>query len=88
MHHIVDQGHITNLAVSPDCRRRCVARMLMQELICYCRERSVLLLTLEVRASNMAALALYGSLGFVRAGLRKGYYTHPKDDALLLTLYF
>ena len=87
MHHILDEGHITNLAVGPAYRREGVARMLLLELIAYARERNFAFLTLEVRASNQAAATLYSGLGFVQAGLRKGYYRKPAEDALIMTLY-
>ena len=86
MHHILDEGHITNLAVDPACRRQGVARILLTALIAHARERNFVFLTLEVRASNQAAIALYGGLGFTRAGLRKGYYKKPAEDAVIMTL--
>ena len=86
VHHILDEGHITNLAVDPACRREGVARTLLTELIAYARAENFAFLTLEVRASNQAAIALYGGLGFARAGLRLRYYKHPVEDAVIMTL--
>ena len=86
MHQILDEGHITNLAVAPACRRDGLGRMLLIELIAYARERDFAFLTLEVRASNEAAIALYRGLGFEQAGLRRGYYKHPAEDAVIMTL--
>ena len=86
MHNILGEGHITNLAVSPALRRRGIARALLDTLVACAREHGLCLLTLEVRASNTAAIALYGGLGFAPAGLRKGYYDSPREDAVIMTL--
>ena len=88
MHNICGEGHITNLAVSPALRRRGVARILLDAMIAFAREHELALLTLEVRASNAAAIALYGGCGFVQVGLRSGYYDTPREDALIMTLEF
>jgi len=88
MHHILDEGHITNVAVHPDQRRRGVARMLAEALIVYAMENALRLLTLEVRRSNLGAIALYSGLGFVPVGMRPRYYRHPTEDAILMTLEF
>lgn len=88
MHCILGEGHITNLAVAPALRRRGVARNLLDALLAHAHRQSLVLLTLEVRASNIAAIALYGGLGFVPAGLRKAYYDSPREDALIMTLEF
>ena len=84
---IVDEGYIDNIAVEPDARRHGVASALLDV---YCRFGAVNLafLTLEVRASNQAAMGLYEKYGFQRAGLRPGYYQHPKEDAVIMTRYF
>ena len=70
-----------NIAVSHTHRRQGIARMLVQELIA---RLDAGMLTLEVRASNAPAIALYESLGFQQVGLRKNYYRKPKEDALIL----
>ena len=70
-----------NIAVGEGFRRRGIARMLVEELI---RRLDAYQLTLEVRASNAPAIALYESLGFTQVGLRKNYYHKPKEDALIL----
>ena len=56
----------------------------------FCRfgEVNLAFLTLEVRASNQAAIALYEKHGFHQAGLRKGYYQHPREDAIIMTREF
>jgi len=88
MHCILGEGHITNLAVGPQHRRRGLARTLLETLLTHARQRKLCLLTLEVRASNTAAIALYAGLGFLPAGLRKGYYDRPREDAVIMTLEF
>jgi len=86
MHQIIDEGYINNLAVAPGYRRQGIANTLLRELINHAREQRLAFLTLEVRASNKEAIALYGGLGFAPAGLRKNYYTIPAEDAVIMTL--
>ena len=88
MHHVGDEGYIDNVAVDPTARRQGVARALMAALTAYGRERALYRLTLEVRASNAAALALYEGIGFVRDGVRPRFYTKPTEDAVICSLYF
>jgi ribosomal-protein-alanine N-acetyltransferase len=85
MHAILDEGHITNVAVSPGCRRQGLGRRLCQALMREAERRDLRLLTLEVRESNFAARAMYRELGFTDAGRRKGYYQTPPEDAILMT---
>ena len=81
---VLDEGYITNVAVSPDFRRQGIARALILALIGELRKRGSRCLTLEVRASNDPARALYESLGFAHVGTRRNYYQNPKEDALIL----
>jgi ribosomal-protein-alanine N-acetyltransferase len=81
---VLDEADVMNVAVSPDARRRGVARALMIALLDALRETGVKSLTLEVRASNDPAIALYDTLGFTQVGLRPRYYRHPVEDALIL----
>jgi ribosomal-protein-alanine N-acetyltransferase len=81
---IFDELHINTLAVSPDCRRRGVATLLMQHVLAAAGTEGARKATLEVRASNQAALALYERLGFRVTARRPGYYTNPQEDALIL----
>ena len=83
---VLDEGTVTDIAVRPDCRRRGVASQLLQVFLDFARGNRLAFLTLEVRASNYDAIALYGSRGFRSAGRRKNYYEHPREDALLMTL--
>ena len=86
MQVVLDEGSILNIAVRPDCRRQGVAGRLLQVFLDFARGNRLSFLTLEVRASNYAAIALYGSRGFRGVGRRKNYYEHPKEDAVLMTL--
>ena len=84
---VLDEGYINNIAVEEAARRHGVASALLDV---YCRFAAVNLafLTLEVRKSNAPAIALYEKHGFQQAGLRKGYYQHPREDALIMTRTF
>ena len=85
---ILDEGSITNVAVRPDCRRQGIAGKLLQVFLDFARGNHLAFLTLEVRASNYDAIALYGSRGFREAGRRKNYYEHPREDAIIMTKEF
>ena len=85
---VLDEGTVTNIAVRPDCRRRGVASQLLQVLLNFAQGNRLAFLTLEVRASNYDAIALYGSRGFRSAGRRKNYYEHPREDAIIMTRDF
>ena len=85
---IVDEGYITNVAVRPECRRQGIAGKLLQVFLDFAKGNRLAFLTLEVRASNYDAIALYGSRGFRSVGRRKNYYEHPKEDAIIMTLEF
>ena len=87
LHVIVDEGYIDNIAVEEAARRHGVASALLDV---YCRFGAVNLafLTLEVRKSNLPAIALYEKFGFQQAGLRPGYYQRPREDAVIMTWEF
>lgn len=76
---------LENLATIPGQRRNGVARALLADLLEHCESRRVRELTLEVRVSNDAAQGLYRGYGFRLAGLRRGYYRQPPEDALVMT---
>lgn len=84
---IVDEGYMGNLAVLEKYRRQGVGRALMTKLINRSKEQKLAFITLEVRPSNIPAVKLYESLGFIEAGRRKNYYKDPNEDALLLTKF-
>ena len=79
---IAGEAHIVNIAVHPSFRRRGVARAILAHLTALAGEQGADKLLLEVRASNDAALGLYGSSGFTRTGTRPKYY--GTEDAVLM----
>ncbi len=81
---VPDEADMMNLAVRPDARRQGVAQALLQALEAALRGSDIRSLTLEVRAGNDPAIRLYTQAGFRQVGLRKNYYFHPKEDALIL----
>ena len=83
-----DEGYITNVAVDPSRRRQGVAAQLLRVFDDFARANRLAFLTLEVRPSNQAAIALYQGFGFTEAGRRRNYYDLPKEDALILTKYY
>ena len=84
---VLDEGYIDNIAVEPNARRHGVADELL-DVFCRFGEANLAFLTLEVRASNEPAIALYRKHGFEEAGRRKNYYTKPTEDAVIMTRYF
>lgn len=82
---VLDEGQIINVAVHPDARRRGVGRRLMEAAEAYAKERGIVFLSLEVRESNIAARSLYSSLGWEEQGIRKGFYSHPVENACVMT---
>ncbi len=85
---VADEGYITNVAVDPSCRRQGVAAQLLQVFDNFAKGNHLAFLTLEVRPSNAAAIALYEGFGFREVGRRRNYYDLPKEDALILTKYY
>ncbi len=81
---IIDEGHITNVAVLPEYRRRHIARELLEALFASAEKQGIERFTLEVRAGNEAAKKLYAGLGFLEAGIRKAYYEDNGEDALIM----
>lgn len=81
---VADEMHVHNLAVEPEQRRRGLGRVLMELALDWGRARGARRAFLEVRPTNAAALALYSSLGFRTISLRRRYYQHPTEDALVL----
>lgn len=84
---VLDEGYITNVAVDQTHRRQGIADELIAAFVRF-GQAKLAFLTLEVRASNAPAIALYAKHGFVEVGRRKNYYDDPKEDALLMTLTF
>ena len=81
---VLGEADMMNIAVSPDYRRKGIAKLLLLSLQQSLTEQDVHSLTLEVRRSNEPAIALYAKDGFVQVGCRKNYYRHPTEDALIL----
>lgn len=85
--HVLDEGHITNIAVHKNHRGCGIGRRLVSELINMSYNLKLLAITLEVRQTNMPAISLYRSLGFLEKGIRKGYYEDTKEDAIIMWKY-
>ena len=84
---VLDEGYITNVAVSPDRRRQGIGRALIAELTERAKRAGLAFVTLEARESNAPAITLYEGAGFRRVGVRKNFYTAPAEDAVLMTLF-
>ena len=82
----VDEGQITNIAVHPDHRGQGLGLAIVQALIKHAKAERLASITLEVRVSNTPAISLYRKVGFVEVGRRKGFYTKPTEDALIMEL--
>ena len=82
---VLDEGDVTNVAVRRDRQREGIGNFLMESMSRLAEERGITMIHLEVRAGNETAIRLYERQGFVRDGLRKGYYTDPTEDAVLMT---
>jgi ribosomal-protein-alanine N-acetyltransferase len=82
---MVDEAHITTFGVHPDWRRQGIGRQLLLNLVDLARTLGAARMTLEVRASNTPAQALYGGFGFEVVGRRHAYYTDDGEDALVMT---
>lgn len=81
---IIDEGHITNVAVHPHWRNRGIATQLLEALDDVARANGVRRMTLEVRKSNIVAHTLYEKLGFRDAGIRRAYYRDNNEDAIIM----
>ena len=82
---VCDELHINTLAVDPGFRRQGLATTMMRQLLTLSEHEGATRALLEVRRSNIPAIRLYESLGFQVSDVRRGYYTHPEEDALILT---
>ncbi len=83
---VIEECTIINVAISPDHQRCGYGRLLFNELLQTLSERDIQLYYLDVRESNIAARKLYEGLGFKRIALRKSYYSHPDEDAVVMCL--
>ena len=82
---VLDEGQITNIAVLPEYRREGYGAMMTRKLIRQLFEKGMNEIFLEVRLSNLGALALYRRLGFTVKGVRKNYYSDPQEDAYIMS---
>lgn len=87
MQWVLDEGHITTIAVKEGWRRQGIGSQMLNILIGKARELNLKFLTLEVRASNVSAINLYKKLGFKAEGVRKNYYLNPREDGIIMTLH-
>lgn len=85
---ILDEGHITNIAVAKEWRGHGIGKKLVNTLIEKAHQMGLIGLTLEVRKSNVSAIGLYEALGFVNVGERKRYYNYPTEDATIMWNFF
>ena len=81
---IVDEAHITNVAVHPAFRSLGLGRRILEAMVAEARARNILRMTLEVRKSNDTAIQLYREKGFLIAGIRPGYYVDNGEDAIIM----
>ena len=84
---VAGEGQITNVCVHPDYRKQGIAFNMLSRLIAEGKEKGCSAFTLEVRVSNESAIRLYEKLGFKSAGIRKKFYSHPDEDAMIMWLY-
>lgn len=84
MWKILDEGHITNVAVLPEYRNKGIATMLIDKMIAVCKCSEIYNMTLEVRESNLPAINLYKKFGFFSVGKRPKYYQMPLEDAIIM----
>lgn len=87
-HSAADEGYIANIAVHSNYRKMGCASMLLKNAINQAKKLGLAFLSLEVRPSNETAIHLYKNFGFEEVGIRKGFYTEPKEDGLIMTKYF
>lgn len=80
------EADITNVAVLPDYRNNGIAKNLISRLVEHCVAHGIGIIRLEVRETNTTAISLYEKFGFYKVGLRKNYYSHPKENAVLMDL--
>ncbi len=85
---IIDEAHITNIAILPDYRGKRLGEKLLSEMIKTAIQLGAKTMTLEVRISNEVAKQLYRKFGFKDGGIRKGYYTDNQEDALIMWVNF
>jgi ribosomal-protein-alanine N-acetyltransferase len=81
---VIDEAHVTNVAILPEYRGRKLGEALLQKMMSMAREMGAKSMTLEVRVSNHVAQSLYRKLGFQDGGIRKNYYSDNQEDGLVM----
>ncbi|MFJ7729466.1 ribosomal protein S18-alanine N-acetyltransferase [Neobacillus sp. NPDC097160] len=81
---VIDEAHVTNVAILPGYRGKKLGEALMSKLMSVSREMGARTMTLEVRVTNHVAQSLYRKLGFQNGGIRKNYYSDNQEDALIM----
>jgi ribosomal-protein-alanine N-acetyltransferase len=87
MYHVLDAGFVTRFAVLKEFRNQGVGSFLLKGLLHHATLRELRTIMLEVRISNAAAIAVYEKFGFVATGHREAFYSHPHEDAILMTCF-
>ena len=85
---VLDEGYITNIAVTASARGRGIGKALADALINFGKGKNLAFISLEVRESNTPAISLYTKCGFKDCGKRKSFYQNPKEDAIIMTKEF
>jgi ribosomal-protein-alanine N-acetyltransferase len=83
---VLDEGYVTNIAVTEKARKRGIGSALTERILSAGREKALSFVSLEVRASNSAAISLYEKFGFKAVGVRKRFYANPTEDAIIMTV--
>jgi ribosomal-protein-alanine N-acetyltransferase len=81
---VIDEAHVTNVAILPEYRGRKLGEAMMQKMISVAQEMGAKSMTLEVRVTNHVAQSLYRKLGFQNGGIRKNYYSDNQEDGLVM----
>ena len=79
-----DEGDITNVAVSPAHRKMGYGEAIVSKAVELAKEKQLEMILLEVRLSNVPAISLYKKMGFEEIGMRKNFYEHPVEDAIIM----
>lgn len=86
MKPVLDEGYISNVAVTGSARGKGIGSALLENLNDYAKQHGIKAISLEVRPSNAPAIALYEKFGYKQVGRRRNFYSHPTEDGLILTL--
>lgn len=81
---VIDEGHITNIAIAPQWRTKGHGKLLVEQLLNDARAKEIAYMTLEVRVNNHSAINLYRQFGFIDHGVRPNYYYDTGEDALIM----